>query len=86
MLVVALNFADSDFTTPITYKEYILENWRPLRNEKENILVVLPAYSALFLAYCFGDLGDVQNFMEAIRIFQALPRPGICLVNFTARS
>ncbi|NLM52509.1 MAG: hypothetical protein GX197_06785 [Firmicutes bacterium] len=74
MLVVALNFADSDFTTPITYKEYILEKLSPVVGEKqENVLVVLPAYSALFLAYCFGDLGDVQNFTEAIRIFQTLP-------------
>lgn len=74
MLAVALNFADSDFTTPGTYKEYILEKLASVTVEKqENVLVVLPAYTALFMAYCFGDLGDVQNFSEAVRIFQTLP-------------
>jgi len=66
MRVIALNFADADFATPGTYREYLLEKVSPLLTAGEPALVVLPAHSALLLAWSFGDLGDVQALEDTI--------------------
>jgi predicted amidohydrolase len=71
---MALSFADSDFTTPGAYREYLLEK-TPLPAENGAAgLIVLPSMTALFLAYLFGDLGDVGSLDEAVRTFLNLPQ------------
>lgn len=72
MRVIALNFADADFATPGTYREYMLEKVSPLLTADKTALVVLPAHSALLLAWSFGDLGDVQSLDEAVLQFVQL--------------
>ena len=73
MHVMALSFADSDFTTPGAYREYLLQTIPPPMEETEN-LVVLPSFTALYLAYLFGDLGDVSGVDEAVHRYLSLPQ------------
>ncbi|MDW7652319.1 MAG: carbon-nitrogen hydrolase family protein [Bacillota bacterium] len=70
---MALSFADSDFTTPGAYREYLLQKVSAATGEFTENLVVLPGMTAVYLAYLFGELGDVPDFAEAIRLYLALP-------------
>ncbi|MCW3489463.1 carbon-nitrogen hydrolase family protein [Dethiobacter alkaliphilus] len=72
MHVMALSFTDSDFTTPGAYREYLLQTIPSTENRET--LIVLPSFTALYLAYLYGELADMHGLDEATRKFINLPQ------------